>query len=359
MKAMVYREYGSADVLKLEEAPKPTPREHEVLIRVRAASLNPLDWHLMRGVPWFLRLFTGLQKPRRTRLGVDVAGEVEAAGAAVTGLKPGDRVFGSVEGAFAEYVCAPDSAVAIVPENVTFEQAAAVPIAGLTALQALRDKGLLQSGQRVLINGASGGVGTFAVQIAKWMGAKVTGICSTRNVDMVRGIGAERVIDYTREDFAASGERYDVIFDLVGNQAASGFSACFESAGSLHRVRRRRSGDAGCSSIRRHDQAVSAGLVYKPETGRHPGEEKPGRSVCPERTHEIRTGHARDRPAFQPERSTGGDPVSRSGTCAGQDCNRNAECGMKEAVCVRDHTGFSFAPADGGFAALGIGSGNY
>jgi len=223
MKAVVYRAYGSADVLKLEEVPKPTPGEHEVLIRVRAASLNPLDWHLMRGAPWFLRLFTGLRKPRRTRLGVDVAGEVEAAGAAVTDLKPGDRVFGAVDGAFAEYVCAPASAVAIVPMNVTFEQAAAVPIAGLTALQALRDKGMVLSGQKVLINGASGGVGTFAVQIARWMGAKVTGICGTRNVDMVRRIGAERVVDYTREDFTAGGERYDVIFDLVGNRPLADF----------------------------------------------------------------------------------------------------------------------------------------
>lgn len=223
MKAVVYREYGSADVLKLEEVPKSTPGEQEVLIRVRAASLNPLDWHLMRGVPWFLRFLTGLQKPRRTRLGVDVAGEVETAGAGVAVLKPGDRVFGAVDGAFAEYVCAPVSAVANIPMNVTFEQAAAVPIAGLTALQALRDKGMLQSGQRVLINGASGGVGTFAVQIAKWMGVKVTGICSTRNVDLVLEIGAERVVDYTREDFAAGAERYDVIFDLIGNRPLGDF----------------------------------------------------------------------------------------------------------------------------------------
>jgi len=223
MKAIVYREYGAADVLKLEEVPKPVPAGHEVLIRVRAAAVNPLDWHLMRGVPSFVRVFAGLQKPKRTRLGADVAGEVELAGAAVAGLKPGDSVFGAVDGAFAEYVSASESFVALKPQNMTYEQAAAVPIGGLTALQALRDKGKIQSGQAVLINGASGGVGIFAVQISKWMGAKVTGICSTRNVDLVRGIGAQKVIDYTCEDFAASSERYEVIFDLVGNRSLAEF----------------------------------------------------------------------------------------------------------------------------------------
>jgi NADPH:quinone reductase-like Zn-dependent oxidoreductase len=223
MKAIVYREYGPADVLKLEEVSKPTPWDNEVLIKVRAAAVNPLDWHFMRGTPGFVRVFTGMRRPKRTRLGVDVAGNVELVGAAVEGFKPGDAVFGAVDGAFAEFVCAPASAVAIMPKSVTFEQAAAVPIGGLTALQALRDKAKLQSGQKVLINGASGGVGTFAVQISRWMGAKVTGICSKRNVDLVRGIGAEQVIDYTREDFAASGERYDVIFDLVGNRPLAAF----------------------------------------------------------------------------------------------------------------------------------------
>lgn len=223
MKAIVYREYGSADVLKVEEVPQPTPTDNEVLIKVRAAAVNPMDWHLMRGTPSFVRLFTGLKKPKRTRLGGDMAGDVVSVGSAVTGLKPEDGVFGAVDGAFAEYVCAPASVVALKPLNMTYEQAAAVPIGGLTALQALRNKGKLQPGQKVLINGASGGVGTFAVQISKWMGAKVTGICSTRNVDLVRGIGAERVIDYTCEDFAASTERYDVIFDLVGNRSLAEF----------------------------------------------------------------------------------------------------------------------------------------
>jgi NADPH:quinone reductase-like Zn-dependent oxidoreductase len=231
MKAIVYRQYGSADVLKLEEASKPTHGDNEVLIKVRAAGLNPMDWHLMRGAPGFVRLFTGLRKPKRTSLGMDVAGEVESAGAAVEGLKPGDKVFGLIEGAFAEYVCGPASAVTLMPQNITYAQAAAVPIAGLTALQALRDKGKVQSGQKVLINGASGGVGTFAVQISKWMGAKVTGVCSTRNVDLVRGIGAERVIDYTHEDFTTLAERYDVIFDLVGNRSLGAFRSVLNRKG--------------------------------------------------------------------------------------------------------------------------------
>lgn len=231
MKAIVYRAYGPANVLKLEEVLKPTPGDHEVLIRVRAAAVNPLDWHLMRGVPGFVRLFAGLRKPKHTRLGVDAAGDLELVGPAVEGFKPGDGVFGAVEGAFAEYVCAPESAVVTKPQNMTYAQAAAVPIGGLTALQALRDKAKLQSGQKVLINGASGGVGTFAVQISKWMGAKVTGICSARNVDLVRGIGAERVIDYTREDFTAGRERYDAIFDLVGNRPLSDFRSVLNPKG--------------------------------------------------------------------------------------------------------------------------------
>jgi len=231
MKAIVYYAYGPADVLKLEEVRKPTPGDNEVLIKVRAAAVNPLDWHLMRGVPGFVRLFAGMRRPKRTRLGVDVDGDVELVGAAVEGFKPGDAVFGAVEGAFAEYVCAPVSSVVTKPQNVSYEQSAAVPIGGLTALQALRDKAKLQSGQKVLINGSSGGVGMLAVQISKWMGATVTGICSTRNVDLVRGIGAEWVVDYTREDFAAGRERYDVIFDLVGNRPLAAFRSVLNPMG--------------------------------------------------------------------------------------------------------------------------------
>jgi len=221
MKAVVYSNYGSPDVLKCEEIEKPTAGDNEVLIRVRAASVNPYDWHFMRGTPYMVRIMAGLLKPKDKRLGVDVAGQVEAVGENVTQLKPGDEVFGACRGAFAEYACASESALVQKPDNVTFEQAASVPIAAFTALQGLRDKGHLQPGQKVLINGAAGGVGTFAVQIAKWFGADVTGVCSTRNVDMVRSIGADRVIDYTQEDFTKSGRRYDLFFDGVGNHSLS------------------------------------------------------------------------------------------------------------------------------------------
>ena len=221
MKAIVYHNYGSPDVLKCEEIEKPTAGDDEVLIKVRAASVNPLDWHFMRGTPYFLRIMAGLRKPKVTRLGVDVAGQVEAVGRNVTQFKPGDEVFGVCRGAFAEYACTSESALVMKPDNVTFEQAASVPVAALTALQGLRDKGQIQPGQKVLINGAAGGVGTFAVQIAKSFGADVTGVCSTRNVDMVRSIGADQVIDYTQEDFTKSGQRYDLIFDCVGNHSLS------------------------------------------------------------------------------------------------------------------------------------------
>ncbi|MGA9587537.1 MAG: NAD(P)-dependent alcohol dehydrogenase [Terracidiphilus sp.] len=231
MKAIVHREYGSADVLKLEEVSNASPKENEVLIKVRAAAVNPMDWHLMRGTPSFVRFFTGMKKPKRTSLGGDMAGDVVSVGAAVTNLRPGDAVFGAVDGSFAEYVCAPASIVAIKPPNMTYEQSAAAPIGGLTALQALRDKAKLQPGQRVLINGASGGVGTFAVQISKWIGAKVTGVCSTRNMELVRGIGADCVVDYTHEDFATDGERYDAIFDLVGNRPLAAFRSVLNPRG--------------------------------------------------------------------------------------------------------------------------------
>src|SRR2546430_2852931 len=223
MKAIVYRNYGSPDVLRLEEIEKPTAGDDEILIKVRAAAVNPLDL-LFRGTSYMVRMITGLRKPKDTRLGVDVAGQVEAVGRNVTQFKLGDAVFGTCKGAFAEYVCASESAVVVKPDNVTFEQAASVPIAALTALQGLRlgglgDKGHIQPGHKVLINGASGGVGTFAVQIAKSFGADVTAVCSTRNVEMVRSIGADRVIDYVQEDFTKSGQRYDLIFDCVGNHS--------------------------------------------------------------------------------------------------------------------------------------------
>jgi NADPH:quinone reductase-like Zn-dependent oxidoreductase len=221
MKAAVYRRYGPPNVIQINEVEKPVPNDNQVLIEVRAASVNPYDWHFMRGTPYLVRIIAGLRKPKDTRLGVDVAGQVEAVGMNVTQFKPGDKVFGSCRGAFAEYACASESAVVLKPDNVTFEQAASVPIAGFTALQGLRDKGQVQPGQKVLVNGAGGGVGTFAVQIARSYGADVTGVCSTGKADMVRSIGANRVIDYTQEDFTKSGQRYDVFFDAVGNHSLS------------------------------------------------------------------------------------------------------------------------------------------
>lgn len=223
MKAIVYETYGSPDVLEMKEVATPTPQANEVLIKVQATSANPLDWHLMRGEPFLARLENGLQKPKVTRLGADVAGRVEAVGANVTRFQPGDAVFGENFtrglGAFAEYVAVSEDALALKPESLSFEAAAAVPIAALTALQGLRNKGQIQAGESVLVNGASGGVGTFAVQIAKALGAEVTGVCSTRNVELVRSIGADHVIDYTKEDFTQKRGHYDLIFDAVGNRS--------------------------------------------------------------------------------------------------------------------------------------------
>src|SRR5882724_3256834 len=220
MKAIVNCEYG-VDNLKLQEIGKPTPKDNEILVRVRAASINPVDGHLLRGA-LLMRPITGLRKPKNTRFGGDFAGVVEAVGKNVTNFKPGDEVFGAKRGAVADYICVPaDRAAVLKPANVTFEQAGSVAIAALTALQGLRDKGHIQAGQKVLINGASGGVGTFAVQIAKAFGADVTGVCSTRNVDLVKSIGADRVIDYTKEDFTKTDQRYDMIYDLVGNHSFS------------------------------------------------------------------------------------------------------------------------------------------
>ena len=246
MKAAIYTSYGPPDVVHIKDVEKPVPKDNEVLIHVRAASVNLLDC-VMRGRPYLARLMTGLHKPKITRIGVDVAGPVEAVGRSVTQFKAGNEVFGVCirdphasgvnvwicQGAFAEYVCAPESTVAIKPENITFEQAAAVPVAALTALQGLRNKGHIQPGQTVLINGAAGGVGTFAVQIAKALGAEVTGICSTKNMDLVRSIGADYVIDYTQEDFTKRGQRYDLVFDCVGNHTLSAYRRVLHPQGRL------------------------------------------------------------------------------------------------------------------------------
>ena len=219
MRAAIYNRYGPPDVIQIIDVERPIPKDDEVLLKIRAAAVNPLDWHFMRGTPYAVRLIAGLRKPKDTRLGVDVAGRVEAVGRNVTRFKAGDEVFGSCRGAFAEYACASESALVMKPDNVTFEQAASVAIAAFTALQGLRDKGQIQPGQKVLINGAAGGVGTLDVQIAKSFGADVTGVCGTRNLEMVRSIGADQVTDYTREDFTRNGQRYDVFFDAVGNHS--------------------------------------------------------------------------------------------------------------------------------------------
>jgi NADPH:quinone reductase-like Zn-dependent oxidoreductase len=220
MKAITYQRYGPPDVLELRDVEKPAVTEDGVLVRVWASSVNPVDWHTMTGTPYLVRIGAGLRRPKIESLGVDFAGTVEAVGRSVDGLRPGDEVFGARNGAFAEYVCVRD-AVVTKPANVTFEQAAGVPVAAITALQGLRDHGRLEAGQRVLINGASGGVGTFAVQIAKAFGAEVTGVCSRRNVETARSIGADHVIDYTREDFTRRDERYDLLLDIAGNRAWS------------------------------------------------------------------------------------------------------------------------------------------
>jgi NADPH:quinone reductase-like Zn-dependent oxidoreductase len=220
MKAIMQRCYGPPESLRLEDIEKPAPKDNEILVKVHAASVNPLDWHFMRGQPYIMRAEAGFGAPKVARLGVDFAGTVEAIGKNVKRFKPGDEIFGAKRGAFGEYVSVPDDRpMALKPPNLTFEQAAAVPVAAVTALQALRDQGKIQPGQKVLINGASGGVGTFAVQIAKALGAEVTGVCSTGNVAMVQSLGADHVIDYKKEDYTQGAQRYDVIVDNVGNRS--------------------------------------------------------------------------------------------------------------------------------------------
>jgi NADPH:quinone reductase-like Zn-dependent oxidoreductase len=234
MKAIVYRCYGPPAVLKLEEIARPVPTDDGVLVKVHAASVNPLDWHYMRGTPYIMRMEAGVGAPKTVSMGVDFAGTVAAVGKNVRRFKPGDEVFGGRDGAFAEYLSVGENkALALKPANMTFEQAAAVPIAAITALQALRDKGNLQPGQKVLINGASGGVGTFAVQIARSFGAEVTGVCSTRNAQLVGSIGAHHVIDYTRADFTQGSQRYDLIVDTVGNRSLSELRRVLTPAGAV------------------------------------------------------------------------------------------------------------------------------
>ncbi len=232
MRAVVRERYGSPDVLELRELEKPEPADDEVLVRVRASSVNRAEWYSLTGRPFIARPTEGLRGPKSERLGVDFAGVVEVVGKDVTTFGPGDEVFGGKDGAFAEYVCVREErAIVPKPANVTFEQAAAVPVAGLTALQGLHDRGGLQPGQRVLVNGGSGGVGTFAVQVAKALGAEVTAVCSTRNVEQARALGADHVVDYTAEDFTRSGRRYDLIFDVAGSKPWSALKRVLEPNG--------------------------------------------------------------------------------------------------------------------------------
>jgi NADPH:quinone reductase-like Zn-dependent oxidoreductase len=232
MKAILFTQYGSPDVLQLTEVEKPTPNENQVLVKVHTAAANPLDWHRMRAKPFLVRMGDGLRKPKNPKLGADIAGRVEAVGKNVTEFKPGDEVFGAIgAGGFAEYVCGREDRLELKPANCSFEQAAAAPVAAYTALQGLRDHGQIQPGQKVLVNGASGGVGHFAVQIAKSYGAEVTGVCSTRNLDMVRSIGADHVVDYTREDFTRTGQCYDLIYDATGNRSVFAYRRALKPQG--------------------------------------------------------------------------------------------------------------------------------
>lgn len=233
MKAIVQDRYGSPDVLELRDVDTPVAADNEVLVRVQAAAVNAYDWHFMRGDPYVARMMMGLGGPKMRIRGRDFAGRVEAVGSAVTRFSPGDEVYGDADGAFAEYLCVAQDLVEHKPANLTFEQAAAMPLAGNTALMAMRDVAKVRPGQQVLINGASGGVGTFAVQLAKMFGAEVTGVCSTRNAELIRSIGADHVIDYKKEDFTRNGKRYDSIFDLVGNRSLTDFRRALKPTGTL------------------------------------------------------------------------------------------------------------------------------
>lgn len=235
MRAIVCPKYGSPDVLRLEEVEKPVPKVGEILVKIEAAATNPLDWHFMRGTPYFIRLMSGLFKPKKKGLGVDIAGTIEAVGENVQNFKIGDEVFGDIfafgMGGFSEYVLLPEKAVLTKPSNHSFEEVAGMPVAAITALQSIRDKGQLKSGQKILINGSSGGVGTFGVQIARHLGAEVTAVCSSRNVELVSSLGADKVIDYTQKDFCSGTETYDLIIDNVGNRSISELKKALKPGG--------------------------------------------------------------------------------------------------------------------------------
>jgi NADPH:quinone reductase-like Zn-dependent oxidoreductase len=232
MKAIVYTKYGPPDVLQFRDVEKPTPKDDEVLIKIHAASVNAYDWHFLTADIFLIRLMGGgLLKPKYKRLGADMAGRIEAVGRNIKQFQPGDEVFGMIRGSFAEYACATESSLALKPVNASFDEAAAIPMAAITALQGLRDEGQIQAGQKVLINGASGGVGTFAVQVAKAFGAEVTAVCSTRNLDQARSIGADHVIDYTKEDFTKNGQQYDLVLAANGHHPLSAYKRALTPKG--------------------------------------------------------------------------------------------------------------------------------
>ena len=300
MKAVVQTRYGSPDVLQLRDIDQPVASGDQVLVRVQAAAVNIGDWHLLRGVPYVIRLVAGLRAPRREIPGLDIAGQVEAVGADVRQFRPGDEVFGWCKGAFAEYACAAESDLLPKPANLTSEQAAAVGDSAFTALAAVRDQGKVQPGDNVLINGASGGVGTFAVQIAKSFGATVTGVCSTRNLDTVRSLGADHVLDYTREDFAQTGQRYDVMLDLVGSRSLSDCRRALAPRGHLCRCWREGHGSlAGTRSSEQGALALSFCAPTDAGVRRAPQQRGPG---CPEGARRSRQGRAGHRQALRPER---------------------------------------------------------
>ena len=296
MKAIVQDRYGSADVLEARDIEKPQIGDTEVLVRVHAASVHVGDWILMSGTPFVMRMATGLRKPKNQVPGTDIAGTVEAVGKDVHGLRPGDEVFGWCTGAFAEYASASEDHFVLKPANLTFEQAAAVGVSATTALQLLRDDGKVQPGQKVLINGASGGVGTFAVQIAKAFGAEVTGVTSTNNLDLVRSIGADHVIDYTREDFRKGGPRYDFILDNVGDLSMSKTRRALAPGGTLLS---NGGGHAG-GKLGRVIRATVVSMFVRQQGKPIRQVPEPGRSAGPQGARRSREGHPRDRPAPTP-----------------------------------------------------------
>ena len=321
MKAIVQDRYGSADVLELRDIEKPGIGDDEVLVRVHAAGVHAGDWHLMAGLPYLIRMGFGLRAPKQAVRGTDVAGTVEAVGKDVTRFRPGDAVFGIGAGAFAEYTIAREDKLAPMPANLSFDAAATVPTSGSTALQGLRDVGKLQPGQKALIIGAAGGVGSFAVQIAKALGAHVTGVCSTTKVDLVRSIGADEVIDYTREDFAEGGQRFDLIFDTAGGRSLSQLRRALAPKGTLVIVGAE-GGDRWIGGIDRQLRADRAVAVRGPEAGHVHLEGEERGPALPEGIDRVGSGHAGHRPDLPAGRGSRRHPLPARGTCPGQDRDR-------------------------------------